>query len=389
MKSESITKAEAQKRILHSQQVLTKKSKETPLNASLSVIEQLGYIQIDTISVVQRAHHHTLWSRNHQYNNAHIDMLVKEKSVFEYWSHAAAYLPMCHYRHSLPRKNAIASGQLKHWYSIDKKLLTLVLDRIKAEGPLMAKDFDGKNAGFWGSKPAKRALEHLFMQGDLMISERRNFHKVYDLTQRVLPAHINTTLPSEKEHVRFLISSFIKANALAQTSEICYLLRNIKPLVTAELKAMHANGELINIQVNDKSYYALPDALQLLNKPIARRKAKILSPFDNLLIQRKRMLHFFDFDYQIECYLPEAKRQFGYFSLPILWNGKMVARMDCKAERKTKVLHVKHLHVEAGLKNTENFAADLNAELNAFMVFNNCESIQFHQITPTNITSLF
>ena len=285
-----------------------------------------------------------MWNRNPRYKPEQLDQLIADKQVFEYWSHAAAYMPMCNYRFSLPRKHALVCGELSHWYPRNEELMKSVLKRIAAEGPLMAKDFDDKTnsswqkTGEWQSKPSKQALEYLFMQGELMISSRSNFHKVYDLTERVLPEGINTCLPSPEEYARFLITQYLQTNGLGQAAEIAYLLKNTKPIVTATLQEMVSSGELIKLTVGSQSYFALPESLALLNKPLARSKLKILSPFDNLLIQRKRMKALFDFDYLIECYVPAAKRQYGYFSLPILWDGKLVARMDCKMDKKSATL---------------------------------------------------
>ncbi|RXQ95601.1 winged helix-turn-helix domain-containing protein [Ancylomarina salipaludis] len=383
-KKESLSPQQARKLVLLSQGLPPAKQTGSALDATLSAIERLGYVQIDTISVVQRAHHHTLWNRNPRYQNAHLDQLIANKQVFEYWSHAAAYLPMSDYRYSLVRKQAIASGEQNHWYEPDKKLMREVLKRIESEGPLMAKDFEhtGKKRLDWMSKPAKRALEHLFMQGELMIPLRNNFHKVYDLTERVLPKEVDTRIPTTEEYARFLVTRYLEANGLGLAPEIAFLLKNTKKELAAALKELLANGELTQIQTAGNSYYALPNALELLNKPLSRSKLKILSPFDNLLIQRKRMQALFNFNYQIECYLPEDKRQYGYFSLPILWDGKLVARIDCKADRKTAVLHIKHLVLEDGLVKTEAFAHALAKELAAFMNFNGCSSIQVHQTTP-------
>ncbi len=388
---ESLSKTEARKLVLHSQQLPPVKQKGSALDASLAAIENLGYVQIDTISVIQRAHHHTFWSRNPRYKIEHLDELVAKKQVFEYWSHAAAFLPMCDYRYSLPQKLAIKNGQQDHWYERDEKLMNSILARIHAEGPLMAKDFDGEDkfVGEWRSKPAKRALEYLFMQGDLMIPRRNNFHKVYDLTERVLPDGVDISMPTEKEFIRFLITSYLKANGLGQASEICYLRKNVKPLVVTILREMTAQGELIQIKVDEDSYFTLPASLKLLNKPLSKSKLKILSPFDNLLIQRKRTKALFDFDYLIECYVPAAKRKYGYFVLPILWDGKLLARMDCKADRKTAVLHIYNLVLEPSLKKTEAFAQALRKELEAFMEFNHCTKVEIHKTDPINFKSIF
>ncbi|MBC8374810.1 MAG: YcaQ family DNA glycosylase [FCB group bacterium] len=383
---ESLSTQQARKLVLLSQRLPPVKQTGSAISATLSAIEHLGYIQIDTISAVQRAHHHTLWSRNPRYQQHHLDQLVRDSQVFEYWSHAASYLPMRDYRFSLPRKKAIASGALGHWYKPDHKLMNLVLKRITNEGPLKAKDFvyTGKKVGVWESKPAKRALEVLFQQGQLMSPHREGFHKVYDLTERVLPSGVDTTLPDTEEYARFLITRYLRANGLGLASEISYLTRNMKQPIADAREEMVSEGELIPVGVNGKAYYALPGSLDLLDKPLARRRLKILSPFDNLVIQRKRMQDLFSFDYLLECYYPAAKRKYGYFVLPILWKGKLVARVDCKADRKTKVLHVKHLALESGLKLVDAFALALSTELELFTKFNGCNNVQIHRTTPNN-----
>ena len=388
--TDSLSPQQVKKLVLHSQKLPSAKQTGSAISASLSAIEHLGYIQIDTISAIERAHHHTIWNRNPLYQNAHLDQLVADKKVFEYWSHAAAYLPMRDYRFSLPRKQAFANGDNKHWFKRDDNLMNSVLKRIANEGPLMAKDFDqtGKKKGDWTTKPAKQALENLFMQGDLMISARHNFHKIYELTERVIPDNINTKIPNEEEHMRFLIIRYLEANGLGQASEIAYLLKNTKIPVQSMLQEMYLSGELIQVKLKAVEYYALANSLELLNKPLARNKLKILSPFDNLVIQRKRLKTLFNFDYQIECYVPEIKRKYGYFSLPILWNGNFAARMDCKAERKKNILHINHIALEDKLTKTEGFASELVKELQSFMKFNNCNKVQLHKTTPSNFTPI-
>ena len=217
-----------------------------------------------------------------------------------------------------------------------------------------------------------------------MVPYRVNFHKVYDLTERVLPKGIDTTLPGPAEHARFLITRYLKANGLGQPAEITYLLKDTKPIVSAAWQEMVLGGELRPFNVDGNIYYALPASLELLDKRLARSKLKILSPFDNLIIQRKRMRTLFSFDYQLECYVPEEKRRHGYFSLPILWNGKLVARMDCKTERKESLLHIYHLVLEPGLVKTEAFARALCKELGPFLQFNHCSIIRLHRTSPAN-----
>ncbi len=385
--NETLSLKNAQKLVLLAQGLPPTQQSGSAQAATLAAIERLSYIQIDTISVVQRAHHHTLWNRNPRYQTEHLDQLIAQKEVFEYWSHAAAYLPMQDYRFSLPRKLAIAEREQKHWYTRDEKLMQAVLHRITEEGPLMAKDFDDSHlaSGHWKSKPSKRALESLFMEGTLMISKRVNFHKVYDLTERVIPKDLDTSVPSPEEHARYLITRYLQANGIGQATQMSYLLKNIKGTIIACLQEMLLNNEIIAIKVGAEEYFALPSALALLRKPLARNQLKILSPFDNLLIQRKRVQSLFGFDYLIECYVPEAKRKFGYFCLPILWQGTLSARIDCKAERKTATLHILHLDVEANVKDIEAFAHALADELRHFMQFNRCVHLQIHKV-PASIT---
>ncbi|MGY3572315.1 winged helix-turn-helix domain-containing protein [Vibrio paucivorans] len=383
---ESLSLAQAQKLALLSQGLPTGSVKGTSYAKTQSAIEQLGYIQIDTISVVQRAHHHTLWSRNPSYQPELLDQLVADGKVFEYWSHAAAYLPMENYRFSLPRKAAIKSGAQTHWYRKDHQLMESVLKRIEAEGPLMAKDFESaehKTDG-WHTKPTKRALENLFMQGDLMISERRGFHKVYDLTERVLPQSVDTRMPTQQEQGHFLVLSYLQAHGLGTLPEMVYQLKSVKGLVQQSISELLESGRIQSVEVNKQPFYVCPNALALLDKRVNRKRAKILSPFDNLIIQRKRAKALFNFEYLLECYVPQAKRQFGYFCLPIVWDGKLVARADCKVDKKSATLNVLHLVVEPSVHNHYEFMTALEPELQLFAQFNQCQEVYIQKVSRSN-----
>ena len=348
----------------------------------LDIIEQLTYIQIDSISVVQRAHHHTLWSRFKNYQPSVLQTLEAQKQVFEYWSHAAAYLPMRDYRFSLPRKQAIASGQ-KHWHTKDPKLAKFILQRITTEGPLQAKDFEhkrvSKTSGWWDWKPAKKALEQLFMEGELMVLKRQGFQKVYDLTERVLPDNIDTNTPSETEYIQHLIYTFLRAQGLGTPAEMSYLLRGLKTSILLECGNLLEAGKLIKIQVKQQEYYALAEVIDLLSQSLSRNKVRILSPFDNILIQRKRLKALFDYDYQIECYVPAEKRQYGYFTLPVLWGQNFAGRVDMKMDRRTSILHLNNLYIETN-KKTE-FLQALQPALKDFMAFNQASELQVHKIS--------
>lgn len=356
--------------------------------ATLAVIERLGYVQIDTLSVVARAHHHTLWTRLPDYNEKFLnELLEKDKAIFEYWSHAASYLPMSDYRFSLPRKKDYADGK-SHWFGQDKKMNKYVLDRIKAEGSLQSKDFEYKKEGpgnWYEWKPAKRALEQLFMEGRLMVAKRKGFQKVYDLTERVLPANIDISFPSEKEYAQYLIKRAVLAHGVVSENEIAYLRLGMKAKVNKALKQMLKEGELNEVKIEgmEKSSFIKPEPKQ--NKVVQgisqvenlkfKHNIHFLSPFDNAVIQRKRLQDLFSYEYMIECYLPETKRKYGYFSLPVLYGNKFVARFDPKADRASKTFHIKCMHFEKGFNPDEAFNNIFTSKLKEFASFNGCTKI--------------
>jgi uncharacterized protein YcaQ len=194
--------------------------------AAQCALEHLGYVQIDTISVVERAHHHTLWTRIPDYEADYLRMLVQERSAFEYWFHAATYLPMNNYRFALPQMAAVRRGEASFCPRTEPKYMRHVLDRIRINGPLKARDFDSAktaNMKWWNLKPTKRALERLFLQGDLMISDREGMEKVYDLTERVLPDATNTRSPSLLEFSEYLIDFSIRSNGFTTLKQITHL----------------------------------------------------------------------------------------------------------------------------------------------------------------------
>jgi len=377
---------EAQKAILISQGIHKEHKSKNAKEATYQAIKSLNYVQIDSISVVERAHHHCLWNRVENYEPTHIEQLLADKLIFEYWSHAASYLPMIDYRYSLPRKNAFAKGD-ESWFKKDKKCMSYVLDRIKSEGPLQAKDFKDTRetkTGWWDWKPAKKALEQLFMEGQLMALKRKGFQKVYDLTERVLPTNIDTSTPNEEDYFKHLVINYLKANAIGTPQQITYLLKGLKIPIRKHCLQMLEDGLLITVTVDNQSYFALPKIHNLLNTKLSRKRVKILSPFDNLLIQRKRTKTLFNYDYQIECYVPANKRKIGYFSLPLLWGSKFAGRMDVKMDRKLGVLHILNLHIET--EQADEFIVALNKTLNTFLSFNKATSVQVVKITSNNQT---
>ena len=373
----NLTLKQARRLVLASQGVHRKSVFGNDADRVVKAVRCLSYIQIDTISVVQRAHHHTLWNRVNKYDPSLLDRAVEKKHLFEYWAHAAAYLPMCDYRFSLPRKAAIANGE-RHWYEKDPKQARFVLERIRAEGPLQASDFNQtrsiKRSGWGDLKPAKLALERLFMEGELMISRRKGFQKVFDLAERVVPSNLDVSMPSEHELCDYLIFRYLSANGLGSVDEIAYLRKGLKPIIKMRCLELVENNELIQVNVAGKEYLVKPDFDDSLSFRQSRTAIRILSPFDNLLIQRGRMRDLFDFDYQIECYVPAAKRKYGYFALPLLAGQRFIGRLDAKVNRKTKELILLNLALESC--DLEQQLPELLIAARKFMQFNGAKSIK-------------
>lgn len=382
---------------------------EPSLTTPMAVIERLGYLQIDTIAVVRRAHHHVLWTRYPCDTEAVLHRLQsRERQIFEYWGHAMSYLPMKHYRFFLPRminfRNP-TSPWAKDQHEKAASILEDVLARIREEGPLAARDFKSHrpNGGtWWDWKPAKVALELLYWRGDLMITERRQFQKVYDLTERVLPSEIVTAMPSEEEVARFLIGCALKAMGVATEREILKFMQPDsvrdsdwqavpRSVMKAVLHQMTGDGELITVQIEGQAAtpnYALPQTLadyKDVPSTSLEKRLVLLSPFDNLIIQRDRLKRFFGFEYRMECYVPEAKRKFGYFVLPLLWGTQFIGRMDAKAERKTGTLLIKRLDFELGTDPGDGFPQVFAEAVTAFARFNRCDKVWLHDVTPASM----
>ena len=380
--TDSVSPSDARRLVLARQGLVSRRTFGSGLSATQKAIEHLGYVQIDTLSVVARAHIHTLWNRVSAFKAADIDLLQDQGAVFEHWAHALAILPMRDYRYSLPMMQRFASGDT-HWHSKDAKQVAKVLKRIREEGPLSAKDFKDKKTSdaMWARSPSKIALEQLFMEGELMVPRRRNFHKAYDLRERVLPSNIDVSTPTDEELCGHLIGSYLRAQGLAKIGELTYLRKGLGRQMSQTVANFVEEGMLQELEVNGQIYYATPKSLDVIEQGLPSPKLRILSPFDNAVIQRKRLASLFEFDYQIECYVPKAKRKYGYFCLPILRGNRFVARLDAKADRKAGVFHVMNLYLERSVKNREAFLVDLRAELKRFAKFDGCTSVEMHAIT--------
>jgi len=341
-----------------------------------AVISHLGYIQLDTIHVTERAHHHVLWTRFPAYKSQMLTDLMAENKIFEYWSHAASILPIESFRYSLVRKQNFAWHNQVTDSAEFKILLIHVYDRICSEGALSSRDFDDKHRKpreTWSWKRSRYALEYLFQQGKLMVAKRDKFRKVYDLTERVYPQSQQITCPTFQETAEFQVVKAISTLGAATAKQIYGYLRfassvNVKNVI-AEFTSQ---GKIKPWEYNGKVYYTTASPT-MQEYP---EKVFILSPFDNLIINRQRILDVFDFDYKLECYLPQAKRKYGFFSMPLLYQDRFIGLLDAKAERKNKVLMINNLIKITKLSKKEEKL--LLSAIEDFAVFNNCQTIDFN-----------
>ena len=379
---------------LHHQGLTTMRPFGKGSEATKRVLEHLGYIQIDTLSVIERAHHHTLWTRIPDYQPDYLRQLVQERSAFEYWFHAASYLPMSNYRFVLPQMSAIKRGESPYSFNVEAKYIRHVLDRIRIDGPLKARNFETtkkSNAKWWNWKPTKRALEKLFMQGDLMITDREGMEKVYDLTERVLPDKTNTSEPSMSEFSEYLINVSMRANGFTTLKQLTHLRPGdkLRKTLNTILQQKIEQGSLIEYPIEGKPPVYITQSIldTKINRPATN--VRLLSPFDNAIIHRNRVQQLFEFDYRLECYIPKEKRQFGYFCLPILYKDRLVGRVDCKAHRKIGDFELVNLHLESKDISLDKFIPHFTKIVYRFAKFNDCQSIRVSNVSPKKLTNIF
>lgn len=308
-----------------------------------------------------------------------LEELQADGRIFEFFTADSGYQPMREFRFSLPVKEAFAANR-KPLSPAEINLMSKVLDRIAREGPLMVKDFENDrqkaSSGWWDWRPSKVALERLFLDGRLMTTRTRDFQKIYDLPGNLIPDDIDVTMPSPEEFARHVILRVLRSMGISYAKEMAWRARFVKGhVIRQELEKLVAEGVICTVKIEGlKSgpLYMLP---AYRNKKIElSNDAFILSPFDNLNVFRHRLRDFFDFDYQIECFVPEPKRKYGYFSLPVLIGDTFVARMDSKADRKSKTFLIHNLHFEP-VKLTRPMAAKLIDAIHTFAEFNQCRDI--------------
>jgi uncharacterized protein YcaQ len=354
---------------MHAQGLLDDpKRRATP--ASLAkLIQRLGFVQLDSINIVDRAHHLTLATRLEAYRPEHLTRLLEiKRSLFEHWTHDTSAIPTAFFPHWKPRfERYHGSWRERGWVKSrmgedPEGVIAHVLDRIHREGPLMSKDFEhdrkGKRASWWGWKPQKAALEYLWRSGTLSIAGRRNFHKIYDLTERAFPELHAAPAPAAEEHLEWACSSALERLCVATPGEIARFWMAVRPAQASEwCAAAEAEDRLAAVHIasadgsRPQKAYALPDYQRRLRRaPPPPQGIRLLSPFDPVIRDRRKLLRLFGFDYRFEAFVPAAQRRWGYYVLPLLEADGFVGRLDAKYHRDRGTLEVRKLYWEDGIR---------------------------------------
>ncbi len=372
----------------------------------LAAIRRMAALQIDSISVVARSPYLVLWSRLGHYDPRRLDELLAEGALFEYWAHAACFLPIEDY--GLYRRQMLDDRPKTHAWVVEHPAeVATVLDRIVAQGGTRSAEFvrtDGRKSGtWWDWKPEKQTLERLFDIGTLMVARREGFQRVYDLRERVLPGWDDAQLPTAAEVRRALTLKAVRALGVAAAHWVpgyFYIPKGAGGQFLSKrnsgqfLETLADEGALARVQVSGwkGAAYIHPDNVALAEQAAAGllqpSVTSLLSPFDPVIADRARLLELFGFAYRIEVYTPAAKRQYGYYTLPILHRGAIVGRLDPKAHRQSGLFEIRAVHLEPGIPITDELVTDLAATLRACAAWHQTPQVVVRRSDPPALAEL-
>lgn len=374
MKPPVVTAEAARLLLLGAQGLLSDPGRRATRGALGRLIGQMGFVQLDSINVVERAHHLTIASRLDDYRHEQLaHLLERDRTLFEHWTHDASAIPVAWFAHWKPRFARWGERLRNHRWWKERmggepdKLSNEVRSRIAREGPLRSQDFEhersGESSAWWGWKPQKAALEYLWTTGELMVTRREKFQKVYDLTERVFAEEHRTACPTEQEHVEWACTTALERLAVASPKELAEFWDAVEPAgAKAWCEEAERAGRITRVVVEPldgagsaepRPAYALADWQQRLNRlPEPPDRMRLLSPFDPVLRDRARALRLFGFDYRFEAFVPEALRRHGYYVLPVLEGDRLVARVDPKFHRDESLLKIKQVFWEPGVRVT-------------------------------------
>jgi uncharacterized protein YcaQ len=389
----------ARRLLLAAQGIIPRAKRKATRRDLLQTIRRMGALQIDTIHVVARSPYLVLWSRLGDYDPKWLDELLAAGAIFEYWSHEACFLPTEDYR--LYRRRMLGAEAMgwkyrKDWVEAHRNEIDRLKELIRERGAVRAADFerkDGKAGGWWEWKTEKRALESLFTAGELMIARRQNFQRVYDLRERVLPDWDDDQLPSAEVVRRELASKAVRALGITRARWVADYFRTNMRETLETVRDLAEEGTLLPVEVEGWSEpgFVHKENLRLLKAARAgsleMEHTTLLSPFDPVVWDRVRTRLMFDFDYRLECYTPEPKRRYGYFTLPILRRGALIGRVDAKAHRRDGVFEIKSLHVEPGVRVRQELIDDVATALRECAAWHRTPEILVSESDPPRVAA--
>jgi uncharacterized protein YcaQ len=368
---ETVPAASARLLLLDAQGLLADPARRVTPAAVYRQIERMGFVQMDTINVVARAHDHILFSRFDGYRPRMLEKLLgRERKLFEHLTHDASVIPTAWFPHWRPRFERYRRRlEARGWWQRRKVddpegVIRHVLERIRSEGPLMSRDFEHRGSRerdfWWGWKPQKSALEYLWWVGELSVARRVHFHKVWDLTERVIPEARRRELPEEREHLDWACREALVRLGVATRVELRQFFEAVDSDAVSEwCRCATQRGEIVEVLVESadgskpRRAWALPDwRRRVARAREAPGRVRLLSPFDPVIRDRKRTRRLFDFDYRVEVFVPASQRTHGYYVLPVLEGDRLVGRVDPKLHRDRGCLVVRGPWWEPGVKAT-------------------------------------
>jgi uncharacterized protein YcaQ len=341
--------ADARRVWLHAQRLDTRVPFGAGAEATRQAIEHLGYVQIDTINVIERSHHHILYTRIPDYHRRDLHHAQSiDRSVFEYWTHALAYIPTRDFRYFWPQMRRHRTHPQLWGQRVDPKDYRRVIRLIRENGPITIRDIDDEvlveKEHLWASrKPSKGALQLAFWNGVLTISARRGMLKTYELMERHFGWNRPPAGATERQVHEYLLDTALRAQGVVSLDSIAHVRRNVRKPLMALIEARVRRKRLLPVTVEGVPHWAEPQALEAVPQA-PEPLVHILSPFDPLVIQRKRLALFFGYEHLFEAYVPKTKRKFGYFTLPVLAGDKVVATLDLNTDRAAGRLLIQAWH---------------------------------------------
>ena len=349
-------------------------------DALLDIIQHLGFVQLDSVNTLARAHDLILWSRQQSYRPPHLRRLAdRDRALFEHWTHDAAILPMEHYPHwrlKFARDRAHLLDRWQSWRGAEfQARFREVLDHIADNGAVLSRELGGdapKGSGWWEWHPSKTAMEYLWRSGELAVCHRRGFQKAYDLAERVIPAAHRTGEFAERDTIDWACRFALDRLGFATSGEIAAFFDLVTP---QEAKDWVAATDLEPVEIEQadgriRRSVALPGALDNVRDiPEPTTRVRILSPFDPALRDRNRAERLFGFHYRIEIFVPEAQRKYGYYVFPVLEGDRLIGRIDARTDRDTDSLAVRAFWPEAGVRMGQGRVRRLEAELDRIATF--------------------